>query len=241
MTTVSLPKPLRRIVRSATKRAAAVQRQVQLRADRSALSARLNGSGQRGLFIDCGSNQGQGFRYFSQFFAPALYDAILIEPNPHCWASLQDEIAKSAATRRIRLIKAAASTDAGTAQFFGLTERGDNPLSEGGSIVAGHNSALYESDPNSALTVETISLADLIVAQAQTYDAIVMKLDIEGAELDVLDHLLSTGAIDRLYALYVEFHAQYMAEPERHATAARERALVDAIRARGTVRLRLWI
>ena len=39
---------------------------------------------KKGLFIDCGSNLGQGFSFFEQYFPLKTFDYILVEPNPFC-------------------------------------------------------------------------------------------------------------------------------------------------------------
>ena len=36
------------------------------------------------LFVDVGSNLGQGFNFFKQYFITKNYDYLLIEPNPYC-------------------------------------------------------------------------------------------------------------------------------------------------------------
>src|SRR5262249_16291623 len=48
----------------------------------------------RGLFIDCGSNIGQGFSYFERRFPLKHFDFILIEPNPFCCDKLRSLIAR---------------------------------------------------------------------------------------------------------------------------------------------------
>lgn len=43
-----------------------------------------SGHSEKRLFIDMGSNLGQGFQYFSKFYNPNLFDFLLIEANPNC-------------------------------------------------------------------------------------------------------------------------------------------------------------
>jgi FkbM family methyltransferase len=59
-------------------------------------------------------------------------------------------------------------------------------------------------------------------------DRIVLKVDIEGAEYDLLEHMIADGSIDRIATLYCEWHHRRTAVP-----AARHRALVRRLRARG--------
>ena len=47
---------------------------------------------KKGLFIDCGSNLGQGFTFFEQYFPLKTFDYILVEPNPFCKEELIKKI-----------------------------------------------------------------------------------------------------------------------------------------------------
>ena len=47
---------------------------------------------KKGLFIDCGSNLGQGFTFFEQYFPLKIFDYILVEPNPFCEEELIKKI-----------------------------------------------------------------------------------------------------------------------------------------------------
>lgn len=52
-----------------------------------------------------------------------------------------------------------------------------------------------------------IDLARYLIENFTSQDYIVLKLDIEGAEYEVLERIIDTGAVSRLSELYVEFHA----------------------------------
>ncbi len=85
---------------------------------------KLKKASQKGLFIDCGSNLGQGYTYFKDYFTPNLYDAILIEPNPNCMTVVRE---KFKSINNIEFIEAAAWINEDKLNFFGLVEneRGD--------------------------------------------------------------------------------------------------------------------
>jgi FkbM family methyltransferase len=182
------------------------------RADAAAARRKLP-PGAKGLFIDCGSHLGQAFEWFEQAFRPDRFDALLIEPNPHCFAALRSIAA--ARGSGIELIDAAAGVSDGEALLYGLVEDHEGAVNEGASLLAHHNGARYRADAVRATPVRTFALSDLILAKAQAYPAIVLKLDIEASETPVLEHLLATGAAGRLDALYVAFHAQFMAADQR--------------------------
>jgi len=190
---------------------------------------------RRGLFIDCGSNLGQGYRQFCKHYPQSHFDYVLIEPNPNCWPALESAVA--AAPDRVSLIKKAASTRDGVVQFFGLEH---DPTSQGGSMLADHNSKYYEANAGRALDVPCFSLAAFIDAQTSKYGATVLKLDIEGGEYEVLPDLFEHGSHKHLDAAYIEFHSQYMAEPGATEYGELESRLKARMMADG-VPLRIWI
>ena len=149
----------------------------------------LRSQNGRGLFIDCGSNLGQGFGYFRKYYPLDLYDYVLIEPNPHCLSRLAELRAKL--TGNIEIIGKAASTRIGEDRFYGLTEGRRGKTSELGSTLPGHNSKFYVTGENNAIKVKTFSLSDFIKSRRLEYSSIVLKLDIEGGEYEVLEDLIA--------------------------------------------------
>lgn len=63
-------------------------------------------------------------------------------------------------------------------------------------------------DKTNPLTVQCISLSSFI-EQFNQDDYIILKLDIEGAEYDVLEDLIKTNMITKINELYVEFHDMF--------------------------------
>lgn len=63
-------------------------------------------------------------------------------------------------------------------------------------------------DIDNPILVRCINLADYLdTIHPDTY--IVLKLDIEGAEYEVLENLINSGRINRINELYVEFHDMF--------------------------------
>ena len=191
---------------------------------------KLVNSKNKGLFIDCGSNLGQGFAFFEQYFHLKMFDFILVEPNPHCEETLKNKITGKMKEGSIELIKKAASTSDGTTKFFGLVEDDRGKTSEGGSILKEATSAWYTHSEEEAITVETFSLSDLIKNKANNYKIIVIKMDIEGGEYEVLEDLLKHGPHKKISLIFTEFHSQYMKEPDKTAYRSREKVIVQSFK-----------
>jgi len=190
----------------------------------------------RGIFIDCGSNLGQGYSYFVRRYPLAQFDFVLVEPNPHCLPALRSIVRGH--EKQVRLIEAAACTYEGSTLLFG-TSGGGNETSDAATIVP-----YLAPDPDhiervSGIEVRTFSLSDLLMGKRDDYGAVAVKLDIEGAEYAVLEDLIERGLAPSIDALYVEFHSRYICEPARSRYARRERAIQEKLAGQG-VNFRLW-
>jgi FkbM family methyltransferase len=51
-----------------------------------------------------------------------------------------------------------------------------------------------------------IDLSKFVLSQFDPHDYLILKMDIEGAEYDVLKHMIESNALFRLSELYVEYH-----------------------------------
>ena len=98
---------------------------------------------KKGLFIDCGSNLGQGFTFFEQYFPLKIFDYILVEPNPFCEEELIKKINQKKQEGSINLITKAASSSEETTKFFGLVEGNRGKVTEAASILKDHASSWY--------------------------------------------------------------------------------------------------
>ncbi|UVK49580.1 FkbM family methyltransferase (plasmid) [Mesorhizobium sp. AR07] len=204
---------------------------------RQALSKLDTATKRRGLFIDCGSNIGQGYKFFSRYYTPDRYDYVLIEPNMNCLPHLH---ALRSEKLTMEIVAKAASVKDGYAELLGPPSDRPEPTHEGCSIVPIHNESLYRSQRFARDLVETFSLSQMIRAKSDLYDVVVLKLDVEGAEYEILDDMIRSGIHRDLYAAYVEFHSLYMRNSERRKKRAVERKMIRAFLDAGT-RFSRWI
>ncbi len=193
----------------------------------------------KGLFLDCGSNIGQGFSFFNKHFKSEHFDYELFEPNPNCLPFL--EKIKVELNHNIVIHSKALSDHNGFLKFYGLSEpKSGGALSQGGSILPEHNSGTYASDENAAIEVEAIDFAEFLKGKIDVYRTIVIKMDIEGGEYQVLDHLLQQGLFVKVHSIFCEFHSEYMSLKEREKFRKKELEITDAIKATGC-KFNLWI
>ena len=167
--------------------------------------------GREPLLVDCGL--GKDVSFPAAFLRRFGGHAIGIDPNP---AALEYSRAHCPDGMEVR--DAAFWTDAGSELRFHLP-RPPEQLPKGadgvsGSLLASHN---YAGD--TVLSVRTTSLGE-VLASARRTECDVLKLDIEGAEYEVLDALCESGEVRRVGQLLVEFHHHCT---ERSLACTRER------------------
>ena len=149
------------------------------------------------LLIDCGL--GKDISFPAAFLARFGGRVVGVDPNP---AALEYSRAHCPSGMEVRA--AAFWADAGRELTFHLPR----PLAElpedadgvSGSLLSSHSYA-----GKYTLAVQTTSLSELL-EQAGRDECDVLKLDIEGAEYEVLDAQCANGEIRRARQVLVEFH-----------------------------------
>ncbi|KSW30065.1 FkbM family methyltransferase [Cellulomonas sp. B6] len=137
------------------------------------------------VIVDCGANIGLATRWWLSRWPDARIEAF--EPDPDVFAILQANLAGVPDT--VRLHQVALAAEAGTATF-------DRLGSDAGRLDD-------RAQGPTATTVPTVTLSS-VLADLEHVD--LLKIDIEGAEVEVLheaEHLL--GRVDRVF---VEYHSR---------------------------------
>lgn len=192
------------------------------------------------LFIDAGSNLGQGCKFFSFFFCSKNFYFELFEPNENCEEYLNKFCCSKG--KNFTFHNCAISTENKIINFYGVDESEGGLTSEGGSIVENHNSAIYAFNNNrNIIQVNAIDFKKYILLRKDEYNKIIIKMDIEGAEVDVLEDLIESGTMQHISIIYVEFHSVYKIGEERMLTIKREKNIIHKIKKDfPNVKLRIW-
>jgi len=152
---------------------------------------------EKNLLINCGANIGQSNDFFERLL-PTNTDYILIEPNPHCCAILREKFT----TPNYKIVEAAVWVSEGEVMISGL-DSNQNRLSQAATISSGESG---NSNDRGLMNVKSLDLADFIQSLSSNYDNIYMKMDIEGAEYPVLEHMMATDSFSLINDIYIEFH-----------------------------------
>lgn len=141
--------------------------------------------------IDCGSNIGLSVLYF-KFKAPNA-SVTTFEPNPHTFELLEKNISSN--VEGVTLVKAGVASEKGEVTFY--TDHDDR--SSQSASTSKH--LLNKQRPLEPMTVQMHTLSSYIDSEID-----VLKLDIEGAEGEVVDELSRTGKLRLIKKLFIEFH-----------------------------------
>jgi len=147
----------------------------------------------RKVFIDCGFYHGRGMRLFK---SKGEY-----EPNFELFA-FEPMVDVEDAEKRypgVKFFNKAVWIEDGIINFHTSNRRGgqangvfSNPRARDEKVVP----------------VESVDFGSWIKKNFDKTDYIVVKMDIEGAEQDVLEKMVEDGSIDFVNILYVEFHSK---------------------------------
>lgn len=150
------------------------------------------------LLIDCGL--GEDISFPTAFLERFGGRVIGVEPNPRSLAYCRDRCPPGMEIRTQAFWKTAGET-----LTFHLP-RPQEQLPKGADGVSGSLVGSHEYVAGGeALTVTTTTLAELLAAAGRD-ECDVLKLDIEGAEYEVLAELCRSGDIRRARQVLVEFH-----------------------------------
>jgi len=174
------------------------------------------------IWIDCGAHEGVTVR---DALDSGNYDKICaFEPCPEArahprWKTLQ-------ADPRVMLMHSAVWVEDTTLDFF---ENAQRPASQSGSVMREKTSGGIDTT-TPARTVKATDFAAWMKRTVRDTDTVTVKMDIEGAEFVVLEHLCATGAIRLIDTLRIEWHATKLAGD---GWQKRKERLISAIRVLG--------
>lgn len=171
----------------------------------------------RKIFIDCGGHTGSSVRHFCKTRQDWQdYEIFSFEPDPqhyHKWPvniPICEINGVQIGFKKFDVIKKAVWIEDCSKDFY-ITEADFRP--EGGSTLNitkhAHNYEKYRSKSGykfPEIKVNCVDIHDFIISNFNAKDYIIMKLDVEGAEYDVIPHMLRNGTFDYLDEFYIEWH-----------------------------------
>lgn len=187
-------------------------------------------SARRRVFIDCGANTCQVLRSFIADFPD--FEFFAFEPQP----ALQEhgaQVVRDYPNTSVTFSRKAVWIKDEPLHFFLATKWGGN-YRGGSTLLQGHTENECRVDYSTPISVDGIDFSSWLRANFARQDYIIVKMDIEGAEYDVLEKMIQDDTLPLVNELKVEFH-QHMND---EIAERRHRQLLEAVRR--TTRLEPW-
>ena len=154
---------------------------------------------RRHIFVDCGGHNGCSIRRFIKDFDPdGRFKMVTFEPNDlyaRCYSDFP----------RHRLIEAAVHDRDGFENFFLDRDDGDGSSLFGNKLTR-ENGGFGTLDTANPARVRTIDLSSWVRQNTTIFDYVILKLDVEGAEYDILEKMIRDRTICRINHLFIEWH-----------------------------------
>jgi FkbM family methyltransferase len=150
------------------------------------------------LAVDCGANMG----VVTQRLATTGADVVAFEPDPFAFKTLEQKFAN---LPNVTLINAAVGVGSGTVRLMRADNFGDNP--EGASVKSTILDGGRRIDAENAVEVPLIDFPSWVADQVKARGEVAfIKMDIEGAELDILEKMDAEQLFQNVRCLVAETH-----------------------------------
>jgi FkbM family methyltransferase len=154
--------------------------------------------------IDCGSNIGMSIFYFKKLYPHSRI--LAFEPGEEAFACLMENIKNNNLLNSVQAHKAALSNKEGTVKFF------YNPADLGSLVM----STKQERMSKKSQSVEAMLLSKHISEEVDF-----LKMDIEGAELEVIEELSNSGKLSYVKQMMIEYHHHIIKESDEFSKLLR--------------------
>ena len=170
------------------------------------------------VFLDCGTHLGQGLRAISKLEGiDKTWRIYSWEPNPYTYeANLKKNKNKNL---NVTYYNKAVSTYNGEIELMILRKKGKNYMGQGTTTLKVDDFANRERKQgqiHKQIKIPCIDFLQFIEKNTQSSDEIIIKLDIEGAEYTILEHLLPSNVANRIKKIYVEWHGYALHNKENY-------------------------
>lgn len=151
----------------------------------------------RFLYVDLGANEGKTIADWLEHHPNS--QVLALEPNPKLITKLKRKFDRDP---RVQLVEAAAGTEEGQTEFY----RGKKSNQSGTTTLGkplGHKYGVWYDQPQLVRVADTARLIWPLVEGGQRR---VMKIDIEGAEYQLVPYLIRTGLARAFEEVRIEWH-----------------------------------
>ena len=203
------------------------------------------------VFLDCGTNLGQGLLQFvDKNIINSEFEIHCFEPNPYAMSFAKDRLTKECSGYSIIFNQVALWTENCKKNLTIESFDGDYVCQHTGKILGSNLKAggatnimgdawsrpsyIPELNLIKDIEVECIDFSSYIDANISPSDYVICKMDIEGAEYEVLRKLIDDGTINKIDEIYIEWHNHLL------TTNNNTQDFINEIRSRN-IKIETWI
>ena len=147
------------------------------------------------IYIDLGAHKGVLLSQMIKHFKD-IDMFIAFEPVPSLCRRMEKRIGNNP---KVKIFNKAASCFDGQAVFYvDIKKKKDCGVGNGSTLIRG----IY----NKEIIIESVDFSKYLNENFKLTDNIVLKLDIEGHEYELLNHMIDTGSIKYINRIYCEWH-----------------------------------
>lgn len=166
---------------------------------------------QKTIFVDCGTNLGQGYTNLTKTLALSNDQIYMFEPSKYCYEKLVEKYSqypnfhinqKAVWNKNETRILNIEFCPIENGFYGGAT----NILMENFKILDRDMGLMNEWPPKVSDEVECIDLSEFISTNIDLNENIILKLDIEGAEYEVIDKMIDDDVLRHINTIAVEWH-----------------------------------
>jgi FkbM family methyltransferase len=153
----------------------------------------------RKVFLDIGGHIGETVsRFFEQVENADTWIVYTFEPHPESYKILADNLKNF---QNVECFNAAITSDDSTSRSLFLGEKDGG---EGSTMVPGKRTGKV--DYNKSEQVKAITLIDFLVRILRPNDHVVLKMNIEGGEYEIMQHVLDEKIMPRFAQIFIQLH-----------------------------------
>lgn len=169
------------------------------------------------LFLDCGTNLGQGLKQFNgmfNMFNNKEWDIYTFEPNPHIDLSTMfndvQNLTKISKAVWIEETKLEFSCK-GKKDKAERDKYNEKRFQGGGSqlTTTNHQTSIPSHVEIDNVFVDAIDFSKFLLDNHSKYEKIYAKFDVEGAEFQIMDKLIQDNTLKYIDTLYMEPHGRF--------------------------------